>query len=341
MSAWKNTPRSDAPHQDRLAQAADWFVRLRAEEVCAEDLSSFSQWLEQDRDNAAAYQRVTAGWSQLDACASAPEIVVARRDALESARRASAQRWNPSASRSRWFARAAVIVGMAVALGVALQSGFAQRGSVHETGLGERRILTLSDGSTVTLDARSRMRVTYSDRGRSIALEAGQARFDVAKDPVRPFVVHAGRQTVQALGTQFTVDLMADTVMVTLIEGQVAVTGARGTASSPEPVKMLPGEQLVARGAAAPQLRSNVDVARATSWQAGKLFFDDEPLESAAARMNRYALEPIEIDPSAGDVSVSGIFNAGDVHAFTEAVTTYFPVRIEPSDGPGIRLTAR
>jgi len=77
---------------------------------------------------------------------------------------------------------------------------------VYSTGVGERRTLTLADGSVVTLDARSRIQVKYRDRERLIDLDQGQARFDVAKDPARPFRVSAaGRETVLAFGTQFNV----------------------------------------------------------------------------------------------------------------------------------------
>src|SRR3546814_3966246 len=77
---------------------------------------------------------------------------------------------------------------------------------LYRTVLGERRVVTLADGSTVSLDAASEVRVAYSERARELALVRGQARFDVAHDPRRPFAVQARDQRVVATGTAFNVD---------------------------------------------------------------------------------------------------------------------------------------
>jgi transmembrane sensor len=214
----------------RLEQAADWFLRLRSESARVEDLPELKRWMENDPRNALAYQQVSASWETVGAHASAPEIVIGRRDALEDARRAARRRLRAPPLTHRWpaFAAAASIL-LAVLGSVAWY--YTQR-DVYATDLGERRVLTLQDGSVVTLDARSRIRVDYQDNERLIALEQGQARFDVAKDPTRPFRVRAGAQTVVALGTQFNVELVAGTLLVTMIEGHVAVTGITPTSVS-------------------------------------------------------------------------------------------------------------
>lgn len=339
----------DAHEDDSLEQATAWFLRMRRENAQVEDLLQFQSWLEQDPSHSSAYRKVSASWSEVGAHASAPEFVVARRDALEDARRASLQRWSSSWTGRRKLALAAALAGIAFTIGLALWIALAYPAAVYETALGERRTLTLEDGSVVTLDARSRIKVKYSDEARLVALEQGQARFEVAKDSTRPFRVHAGSQTVQALGTQFNVELVADTVLVTLIEGHVAVTEERTGVlpavltpnSKPAPIEMRAGQQLVAQKTKPAKIRSNVDVTRTTSWQTGKLFFDNEPLCSAAARMNRYARQEIEVDASVSQVGISGVFNAGDTAAFTEAVTTYFPVKVERLNETSIQLTAR
>ncbi len=87
-----------APPPDRLAQATTWFMRLRSEEAAAEDLTSFQGWLALDPGNATAYARVSESWSLIGEHASAPEIMLGRRDALEDARRAAHGRWHSSKS---------------------------------------------------------------------------------------------------------------------------------------------------------------------------------------------------------------------------------------------------
>ena len=334
-------------------------------------------WLEADSRNALAYRQVSShvGDGRGPDPASAPEIMVGRRDALEDGRRAARSRWS---ARRDFPTRAAALAASVLD---PIAGGFAwfylQR-SVYATDLGERRVLTLPDSSVVTLDARSRIRVHYRENERLISLERGQARFDVAKDPARPFRVRAGAQTVVALGTQFNVELVADNVLVTMIEGHVAVTGVERrllveegiTAESKHPatpedkmarsrqasssarrggrpsshevsvVELIAGEGLRVREDGQAIVLTNVDVERATAWQTGKIFFDNEPLANAVERVNRYSRDQIEVDPSVASLGISGVFNAGDSSSFIEAVIEYFPVQVHRAGGSEIRLAA-
>jgi transmembrane sensor len=281
--------------------------------------------------------------------------MVGRRDALDSARRAARRRWSVRrASPSRYFAVAASVV---IAVAGALGWLYSQRG-VFSTDVGERRALTLEDGSVVTLDAKSRVRVQYEEDRRLISLERGQARFDVAKDPTRPFRVRAGDQTVIALGTQFNVELVGGNVLVSMIEGHVAVTGVDSTVESSTAkkktqdeskalgpaapvVELKAGEGLRVRADGQAMILPKIDVDRATAWQAGKMFFDNEPLASAAERVNRYSELQIIVDPAVANVGVSGAFNTGDSNAFVEAIATYFAVQVDRTSASEIHLTLR
>lgn len=370
----------------RLEQAADWFLRVHSESACVEDLPELKRWMEIDPRNALAYQQVSASWESVGAHASAPEIMIGRRDALEDARLAARRRWQAPPITRRWPAFAAAASMLLAVLG-SVAWYYTQR-DAYATDLGERRVLTLQDGSVVTLDARSRIRVNFGENERLIALEHGQARFDVAKDAARPFRVRAGAQTVVALGTQFNVELVAGTVLVTMIEGHVAVTGvtasflsnagpsASGTffanaeresgveeasSSTLEPaqregeipqkrdrgagqaptIELRTGEGLRVRADGQAVVVPKIDIDRATAWQSGKMFFDDEPLSIAAERINRYSRLQIEVDPSVANVGVSGIFNAGDANAFIEAISAYFPVEINRTSASEIHLSAR
>ena len=326
---------------DRLAQAAAWFTRLRAEDAGVDDLTGFQRWLEAHSDNATAYARVSESWSFVGEHASAPEIMLGRRDALEDARRAADGRWR--SARPRWFKAAVAAACVAMVVASALFIWSRAYVGLYTTGVGERRTLTLSDGSVVTLDAQSAIRVSYGSRERLISLQQGQARFDVAQDPTRPFRVKAGTETVIALGTQFNIELVAHSVLVTLIEGRVAVLPDEVPLSDVSPrIDLTAGEGLQVRQDGKTLRLPRVDVAHATAWQNGKVFFDNEPLASAAERINRYASERILVDPSAAGIGISGVFNAGDARAFIEAVTAYFPVKAAQAEGGAtVRLTAR
>lgn len=353
---------ADGTADDRLEKAVEWFLRARSEDATAEDLAELQRWMQSDPRNALAYQQACEIWRTLGAHASAPEVVIGRRDALEDSRKSAQRRWSVrSPLRMRWTAVACVLLAL-----VAGSWWFiAQRAGVYATELGERRTVTLEDGSVVTLDAESRVRVHYSDGERRVTLEEGQARFTVAKDPLRPFRVQARDQTVVALGTEFDVDLVASGVLVTLIEGHVAVagvdpqslatSGAHGAANfdrnqHPDQalkdgknniLELQAGQELRVRGDGHATLIPNVNLDRVTAWQSGKLFFNNESLADAVVRMNRYARRAIVVNPSAAQFHISGVFNAGDANAFVEAVTSYLPVQIEGSSEREVRLTAQ
>jgi transmembrane sensor len=128
------------------------------------------------------------------------------------------------------------------------------------------------------------------------------------------------------------VERLGEKVMVTLLEGRVVVdavtpvlTASTRSQRGPAPLVLNAGQQLVATAASRPAI-SEANLQTAKAWEAGTLVFNDEPLNEAALRVNRYATTTITIEPDVSDVRISGVFNAGDVASFVDAVSTYFPV---------------
>jgi len=89
------------------------------------------------------------------------------------------------------------------------------------TRAGERTTVTLADGSTVSLNGATRLRVIYADGQRRAELLAGQAFFDVRHDVSRPFVVRAGASETRVLGTAFDLDLTRTQVALAVYRGAV------------------------------------------------------------------------------------------------------------------------
>src|SRR5262249_23629329 len=119
----------------------------------------------------------------------------------------------------------------------------------------------------------------------------------------------------------FTVEREPQAVLVTLVEGRVAVT-TQGKIQ--KPVEMQPRQQLQMRDSGEVALREAVDTAQALAWREGKLIFDNEPLARVAARMNNYGTTTVVVAGAAADLRVSGVFKAGDTEAFVDAMESYF-----------------
>ncbi|WP_175597235.1 FecR family protein [Peristeroidobacter soli] len=323
----------------RLAEAAAWRTRLTEESI--DSSSAFEAWLATHEDNRRAWSQVQGPWELFGEQAHSPELIELRRAALGRARDAGRHRWlRSSGGRMRLLAAAA----MAVVMIAGFLTWHAGRPDIYRTQVGERRVVTLTDGSKIALDSQTEVRVSYSQEARDLSLLSGQARFDVAKDVQRPFAVYAAGRKVVATGTAFNVDLIGSEALITLIEGHVVIfTDADESvrketvalSERPRPVRrdqtieLAAGEQLVLAAGTAPTV-TTANVEQTTAWQSGRLVFENEPLASVIERMNRYSARALRIaDPRAAELRMSGVFNTGDVESFVATVTAYLPVRAE------------
>jgi transmembrane sensor len=319
--------------QQRLTEAAAWRLRL-ARDPSVRNSAEYLQWCA-NADNARAGEAVGKGWSVLGTLETAPEVLELRRQALARMRRANTSRWNPRTLKIG-AAAAVLLAGVLGSAWIFTRSNT----QVYKTDIGERRIVALSDGSRISMDSATRISVSFEKTARSLTLERGRSRFDVAHDPRRPFTVSAGTQTVEAIGTSFDVERLQSTVLVTLIQGQVVIKDGAAAATAENSISLKPGEEFVA----ASNVRHAVvttDPQVARAWEAGRLLFRDEPLGDAVARVNRYTTHPIAIDPAIASIRFSGVFNAGDVESFVSAVTSYFPIQAATDATNSILLQPR
>jgi transmembrane sensor len=214
-----------------------------------------------------------------------------------------------------------------------VQSGaHAQKVSVFQTALRQYSKITLSDGSVITLDSKSRVEVAYSDRERRLRLLAGRARFDVAKDPRRPFEVDAGARRVVAVGTTFDVLLGSGGARVTMLHGQVRTfhldRNAAVEALGPD---LVEGDQLVSSDSEPTDRVSQVGPVSTDNWATGRILFRDTPLADAIEEVNLYTDKPIVIgDPSIRGKRIGGLFLASAPDQFVDALVQYFSLRIRP-----------
>lgn len=308
----------------RRQQAAAWFTRLSQRRVSTDDVKAFSVW-RRDPHNALAYERLDAVWMASQALADDPDISALTAEALGKV---------PPPVRARAMVSGLLkpLGGAAAALVLAGVIGVwvLNRPLSYGTDIGEQRIVRLADGSRLTLDTDTEVRVRLRPDTRAVTLVKGQAYFQVDGDPNRPFTVSAGDTHVTAVGTRFDVRRYGDGARVVLVEGRVNVRDAR---SSRADWALRPGQQLVT--AAARPVVTTVDAVRATSWTRGRLIFEATPIRTAIAEVNRYSDRKIDLRAShIADIPVSGAFDTGDVDGFVAALSDLYAVKAEhQSDG--------
>jgi len=317
---------------DQEERAAAWCLRIAERPLTPAEQADFDEWLAADERHAQCFEQMVAVWQCTDAIAELPGFLSLRAKALmmmENARNHDEQPWR---SLTRRHAFAALTAFTLTAGGGAWY--WAQSPDVYATAVGERRTVRLDDGSSVSLDAASRMLVSFTDERRAVTLERGRAKFDVAKDPLRPFTVTAGSQSVVAVGTSFSVELLRNQLRVLLFEGQVAVVPRAVAAANikvrrpaPATTQLVPGQELVADLSSGTAEVLPVEAERSLGWEGGRVDFVDMPLADAIERINRYAAAPIVLgDAAAGRHIVNGVFDAGDTDSFVKGVTSLYPL---------------
>lgn len=365
-----NKPKQAHPLNPQIRnEATEWLLRFSEGEVDTAGREQFNHWLRTSPEHVRAYLRIAAFWQEaghidgkqgprdIDALiaqarqegnifplafGSHPNDRAAGGHAALAEELPKAQ---PRHATQRFLAIAATLL---VTIGAVGAHQYLTR-NVYETSIGEQRTINLADGSTLILNADSKVRVRYSETERSIDLEEGQALFKVAKNPSRPFVVRSGEASVRAVGTQFDVYRKSTGTTVTVVEGKVAVTSekVKGTGGQGGAVGVIAGEQLIipkisvalATAAATPDMASApqvrpVKVEQATAWTEGLLIFDGTPLTEVIREFNRQNSKPLVLQgaPELAEIKITGTFPANGAERITRFLQERFSVAAQETD---------
>lgn len=354
--------------EQTLEEAAGWLVECSAGAMAAEQREAFDAWLRASPENVRAYLTLLPMWES-----SATLDRTRHPDAtalIEEARRTSAnvipldtavarsatQVHRPhlyerrSATPARGFLTGAIAAVIAIAL-VAGGWWYANL-NVYSTGLGEQRALTLTDGTVIELNAKSKIDVRFTKTQRAVSLLAGQALFRVSHDASRPFVVQSEAVRVRALGTQFDVYQKPNDTTVTVIEGRVSVDTGGGvtepdslatavsnnhaaSASLPQAhtgLLLAAGEQVSVRPDVPPKAVA-VDVVRAIAWTQRRMIYSATPLEEVVREFNRYNARQLVLDsPEISALRVNGVFSTTDLATLLAFLREQPGIRVTESD---------
>lgn len=308
---------------DVLATASLWAVRLAEGELTDLQRCELDAWLALDAKHVGALVRARASWLRMD------QTIAAKMAELPLAAR-------PVAALSRWrtFALAASFAAAVLISVAATYQHFAER-LVSQPG--EVRRIVLDDGSTVALNTSSVIQVRYQENERHVLLRKGEASFDVAHDPQRPFIVSAGGLAVRAVGTSFVVSLGDQNVAVTVAEGVVEVQRPETGEAARKRLLRQDRELVVGRSGAIVSAKTLTpeEISQRLAWREGLLVFRGEQLGAAVAQVNRYTSTPVIIDDrELARESFFGVFRVGDARAFARTAAVAFNADlVERTDG--------
>ena len=238
---------------------------------------------------------------------------------------------------------------------------------LYRTGVGEQAIYTLEDGSILTLNTNSEVKIDFSENQRALTLRRGEANFQVSKNPQRPFVVRAGQGAVWAVGTAFNVKHRAGAVDVLVSEGKVKVfsglsnldalphlveqdAAAVDTAADDDAFPSAVRDVLLLAGEAAQYQQDSLSktqleqdrMEKTLAWQTGALLFDGETLEQAMLEISRYTDQHLVIvDASIRQLRVGGRFKTDDIDALLQSLGKSLDLNIEKGEGSQLLFSAK
>ncbi|WP_042935478.1 FecR family protein, partial [Pseudomonas gingeri] len=201
------------------------------------------------------------------------------------------------------------------------------------------RTLKLPDGSTLYVNANTRLRINFRALQRDIYLDQGQLYLEVAADKERPLWVHAGNARVRVVGTAFDVRRGQKQLVVSVAHGQVAFEPE----GDPNNTTLLEARQRgiydYAKGAVQQQALSAEEIA---DWRSGHLTFRNRELASLIDELNLYRGKPVQLaDGPLAHYKVSGSLDAKDPDALLEALPALIPVKTVGLDDGEVRIESR
>lgn len=315
------------------ATAAGWFARWHSGDLTRRQRRAFARWRRDHPEGALEFDRMqqlgkaAAGLPRDQVRAllggAIPERPRPRRQLALRVGFACAAL--AAAGAVAWWSLPAEVPTYAAALG-------AERG--------ERRQVTLPDGSVLEINGGTRAEVKLYGGRREVALERGEILFTVSADASRPFVVRAGSGVVRVTGTVFDVRRDADQVAVLVESGTVEVSGGHWWNLGHAVLRAGHGIRVPGSGAIGVPVPA--DVRSATAWREGRVVFKNAPLTEVVQEMNRYLATPLRLaDDRAGRLRVSASFSLDRPEALVDALPAVAPVRLTPRPGGLIDINAK
>ncbi|MDB5436199.1 MAG: hypothetical protein JWR47_2456 [Phenylobacterium sp.] len=312
---------SNALHTEEAA--ARWLLRQEESGWSQENQAELDAWLAAAPENKVAYWRLEHGWRKVDRLAALRGPPLPAPSLPPWPERRPLGTWRP-------VAVAAGIAACLVAGALIWPAPGLLGHKTYETEVGGRETVPLADGTRVELNTQTSLRAAVTAKSREVWLDKGEAYFEVAHDPTRPFVVHAGAKTVTVLGTKFSVRRNGDQVEVAVVEGRVRVTDTASVAATPPPV-LTRGDTAIAEGPSMIVAPKSVErVASELSWRQGLLTFDQSTLADAAGEFNRYNRKKLVIaDGEVAQTRIGGSFEAENVDAFARLLQRAYGLKVD------------
>lgn len=310
-----NPSQVNTPGQARLVdEAVKWLVLMNSGHFNDRDARQCAQWRNQSEEHQRIWESVEKLNQQFGSVPKDLGMSALNRPRLQKNRRAMIKML------------ATAIVGPWVLWEGYRAVPWQTLSAQYRTGTGERRDLTLADGSQLSINTSSAIDVAFDAVERVILQRSGEILIQTAPDNqpgrTRPFIVRTEQGSMQALGTRFIVRNEPDMTRLTVLEGAVRIQPIQST----ETRIVKAGEQMTfgkSKFGDRTPMRPGAD-----QWTRGVLYAEEMRLADFVDELARYRTGILRCDPDAADIRVSGAFQLGNTDRVLDALEKTLPVRI-------------
>lgn len=311
--------RNVADISPQVAQCAvEWLIELQAADADESVHTAFQQWRAAHPDHELAWQHIEAVNTRFNGLASPLGSAVAK--AVLTPRRSPKRRQ--------------VIKTLVALLFVGSGGWWAEEqipwrawAADERTGIGQRRNITLVDGSHIALNTDTAINLRFTDNERRLQLVRGEILVTTSGDNalvVRPFIVETVQGELYPLGTRFAIHQQVALNRLSVFEGAVEIRphqdiGHRYVAHA--------GEQVDFTDQGIQGTRPADDTS--TAWRNGMIVASSMRLADFLAELDRYRPGQLNCDPAVADLRVSGTYPLTNPEDILDALQTTLPVKIQ------------
>ncbi|GFE85990.1 iron dicitrate transporter FecR [Steroidobacter agaridevorans] len=316
--------------QDIERAAAAWVARMDRAPLTASEAEELTKWLAADRRRRGAFIRARALWMRSESArALGPQY---EPENFQLAAAAPIERRRPMMKWSGALAASLVVVVMLVAT--------LQMPTAYATAKGEMRTVPLGDGTTVTLNTDTHIKVYGDDGQRRIRVLRGEVLIE-GSGAASPTLVEVDGKQLEGAAATFVVRKLNDQPAQILVqEGRVVLAEEK---QATMPLSANTGASLLEGKEQGWQLRalSYGQLSRELAWREGKIALQGETLAEAVSLYARYSDTPIVIaDPELAKAPVTGLFAVNNALGFSRAVANVFDADVR-QEGERIVIAAR
>ena len=318
--------------------AARWFLRMQDADIDSPERTQFEHWLMQNELHQREYASIVDTWNGIDSIDELKKIAAAKQ----------ANQFLNQQKRSKKIKNAMTALSVCFILVFAGLFGFEQYQQwllkptmqmASESSATQILTQKLDDGSEITLNASTKIEVTYYRHQRHIALLQGEAIFNVTKDNDRPFIVETNTAKIKVLGTRFAVNKLSQLVRVSVDHGSVQVES-----KSPVNTIILHNGQVAEVAQEKGGLQSvklkHTFAEDFFKFATGTVVFNQANIVEIADTLSRYGQRNVTAQGNSEE-KISAVLNTKDIETFIHTLPKIAKVTVKQTQGSTVIQSKR